>query len=190
MYKAREIAEYILTLSNSDIGELTSNLKLQKLLYYVQGVHLAAFDTPLYDEDITAWNFGPVVESVHQDFKIFNSGPILIDYDKEKDVLTKDTKNFIDNTYGYYGQYSALKLMQMTHEETPWKSTKQSTIISKEKIKSFFQLQDIVQEIAFPSKQQRLKNAAILLLADYENNKELTDLTLIDSDDFYEYETK
>ena len=131
MYKAREIAEYILTLSNSDIGELTSNLKLQKLLYYVQGVHLAAFDTPLYDEDIAAWNLGPVVESVYQDFKTFNSSPIVIDYNKEKDVLTKDTKNFIDNTYGYYGQYSALKLMQMTHEETPWKSTEQYFVTGK-----------------------------------------------------------
>ena len=35
---------------------------------------------------------------------------------------------------------------------------------------------------------QRLRNAAMLLLPDYENDKELTILTLIDSDDFYEYE--
>ena len=58
MYKARQITDYILALSNPEMGELTSNLKLQKLLYYVQGVHLAAFETPLFDEEIVAWDLG------------------------------------------------------------------------------------------------------------------------------------
>lgn len=29
-----------------------SNMKLQKMLYYQQGFHLAYFKTPLFDEDI------------------------------------------------------------------------------------------------------------------------------------------
>ncbi len=110
MYTPRQIADYILTLSNAEIGELTSNLKLQKLLYYAQGVHLAAFDAPLFEEDMVAWNYGPVVESVYKQYKIFNSGPIHIVYDRENDKLTEETKNFIVNVYGYFGQYSALKL--------------------------------------------------------------------------------
>lgn len=153
-------------------------------------MHLAAFETPLFDEEIVAWDLGPVVESIYRDFKIYNSGAIIIPYNKDNDVLTKDKKDFICNVYNYYGQYSARKLSQMTHEENPWKTTNRSMIITKEKIKAFFQTQPIVSEIAFPSKAQRLKNAALLLLSDYENNKDLTDLTLIDSDDFYEYEPK
>lgn len=39
--------------------EFISNLKLQKLLYYEQGYHLAIFDTPLFDADIEAWMYGP-----------------------------------------------------------------------------------------------------------------------------------
>ena len=45
-------------------GELVSNLKLQKLLYYVQGFHLAVFGEPLFEEEIEAWMYGPVVPSV------------------------------------------------------------------------------------------------------------------------------
>ena len=190
MYKARQIAEYILALSDSDIGELTSNLKLQKLLYYAQCVHLAAFGTPLYEEELSAWNYGPVVESVYQDYKIFGDGPILLPYSEEKNVLPKAIKDFICNLYGYFGQYSALKLMQLTHEEAPWKTTKQSTIISKDKMKSFFQTQENIREIAFPTREERLRNAAMLLLTDYENDKELTFLSSIEGDDFYEYETE
>ena len=40
------------------------------------------------------------------------------------------------------------------------------------------------------NREQRLRNAAMLLLPDYENDKELTFFTAIDGDDFYEYETK
>ncbi len=32
-----------------------SHLKLQKLLYYIQGFHLARFDNPIIDEDFEAW---------------------------------------------------------------------------------------------------------------------------------------
>ena len=43
-------------------------------------------------------------------------------------------------------------------------------------------------EITPLTKEQRMENAAKLLLADYENDEELTDLTAIDSDDFYQYD--
>ena len=36
-------------------------LKLQKLLYYCQGHHLAATGEPLFTEAIKAWDNGPVV---------------------------------------------------------------------------------------------------------------------------------
>lgn len=44
--------------------ELMTNMKLQKMLYYQQGLHLAYFGTPLFDEDLEAWMYGPVVPSV------------------------------------------------------------------------------------------------------------------------------
>src|SRR5690349_6342361 len=34
--------------------------KLHKLLYYVQGHHLAAFGQPLFRESISAWDMGPI----------------------------------------------------------------------------------------------------------------------------------
>jgi uncharacterized phage-associated protein len=37
-------------------GEILTNLKLQKLLYYAQPWHLALNDRPLFDEDFEAWS--------------------------------------------------------------------------------------------------------------------------------------
>lgn len=41
-------------------------MKLQKLLYYVQGFHIAVFNRPLFNEDIEAWMYGPVVPAVYE----------------------------------------------------------------------------------------------------------------------------
>ena len=61
-YPVLAIANKLLaSATDYDGGELMSNMKLQKMLYYQQGYHLAAFGTPLFDEDIEAWMYGPVV---------------------------------------------------------------------------------------------------------------------------------
>ena len=53
-YKAIDIAKKLIFLAQQDEangGECLTNLKLQKLLYYQQGYHLAAFGTPLFEEN-------------------------------------------------------------------------------------------------------------------------------------------
>ena len=46
-YTARDVAEYYLCCStDKESGDLVSNLKLQKLVYYAQGIHLAAKGKP------------------------------------------------------------------------------------------------------------------------------------------------
>ena len=49
---ASKAAKYILSLSDPDQGDIISNLKLQKLLYYTQGIHLAVYNKPLFDDPI------------------------------------------------------------------------------------------------------------------------------------------
>ena len=60
-YKVLDIANELLRRAEiADGGELMSNMKLQKMLYYQQGFHLAMFGTPLFDEDMEAWMYGPL----------------------------------------------------------------------------------------------------------------------------------
>ena len=48
-YPVLDIAnKLLLKATEYDGGELMSNMKLQKMLYYQQGYHLAAFGTPLF----------------------------------------------------------------------------------------------------------------------------------------------
>jgi uncharacterized phage-associated protein len=139
-YGALEIANKIICKSASeDCGELVSNLKLQKLLYYMQGFHLAYFNTPLFNEDIEAWLYGPVVPVVYNKYKrygnkgIGKNGAISISLDDAQEDLFYDV-------FSVYSIYSASGLMNLTHKEPPWKTTETGAgnVISHKKMKDFF----------------------------------------------------
>jgi len=119
---ANEVANYFVELaSEQDENDLT-NLKLQKLLYIAQVVHLAKKKSPLFKEPIEAWDLGPVVRSVYENFKSCGSFPITA-FDKhvEESNLPGDVKKFISMIWEEYGKYSASHLVDITHEpSSPW----------------------------------------------------------------------
>ena len=136
-----EVANRIVSLSSIEVGDLISNLKLQKLLYYTQGFHLAIYHEPVFNEDIYAWQYGPVVPEAYLHFKKHGSGHITIDdHDFEKHFAEfSDAENeLICDVWNVYGQYSAYRLMRFTHDEPPYQNTKINHIISHDKLISFF----------------------------------------------------
>ncbi len=137
-YSASTIAKTFIALSDSEIGDIISNLKLQKLLYYAQGYHLAMYNEPLFSEDVIAWRYGPVVPDVYQEYKHFGSGAIQLSEDFDSASINSEDLELIQEVFNTYGQFSALKLMNMTHEEMPWKTTQIDEVISREKMKDFF----------------------------------------------------
>ena len=141
---ALDIASYFVQLDDTrDIEDGITNLKLQKLLYYAQGYHLAYFDKPLFADPIKAWQYGPVVPNVYQILKQFGRYPVDFSRDDFQKVnpslLANDSRNLLDSVFEQLGQYSAWKLMEMTHEEDPWKHTDTDEEISHQKLKAYFE---------------------------------------------------
>ena len=138
---ALNIAKVLLSLSNPEVGDVITNLKLQKLLYYCQGFHIAMFDKhPLFEEDVLAWQYGPVVPEVYHIYKENGSTGIIPDPKDEADLdnLSKKQMKLIKEVYKVYGQYSALRLMNMTHKESPWIDTNLGNVISRKKMYEYF----------------------------------------------------
>lgn len=155
MYNINEIVGCIIRLDHAinmeDMQDTDlTNLKLQKLLYYIQGHFLAEYNNPLFTNDFYAWQHGPVVPEIYHNFK--HNGCELIGFEASNNVdyecsnLVKDEEffNFIIRIMKYYNQYSPWKLRDMTHEETPWKSVVLGNIISKDSIKECFK-QDFIK---------------------------------------------
>ena len=136
MHTALEVANYFLFQSDEEAGDVMSNLKVQKLLYYAQGLYLAANNKPLFAEDIRAWMHGPVVPQVYKKFKKYEAGGVP--RPNACPNFSKEIQKFLDSIYRVYGQYSAWKLRNFTHEEAPWKNTAQGEIITHAAMKDYF----------------------------------------------------
>ena len=117
--------------------DFISNLKLQKLLYYAQGIHIALYDRPLFLDSVEAWQYGPVVDKIYQKYKANGSDGIKEFAPPEENFSAKEesTLQFVHNAFG---QFSAWKLADMTHEESPWKDTPRNETIPLERIQSYF----------------------------------------------------
>ena len=121
-YAAADLAEYLLWRTSQERPEdpdYLTPMKLQKLLYYVQGWALAQTGCPLFADPIEAWREGPVVQVVYARYKKFGKGPItdIPDTAPEVDAATRD---LIEHVWDRYKHYSAFGLSAMTHEERPW----------------------------------------------------------------------
>lgn len=118
---ALDVAKYFLNTANND-GDLISHLKLQKLLYYAQAWYLVNYSTPLFREPIEAWELGPVIKSVYSEFKKFKSAPIIYKTtNKESEIFTKKQITYLNEFYDIFSKYTAHELVNMTHNESPWK---------------------------------------------------------------------
>ena len=142
MLSCYDVAKYFLSLADEDAGDLISNLKLQKLVYYAQGFHLAIFDKPLFLEPIEAWNHGPVIPELYHSYKQYGAGNIPPPADVNFSIYDQNTRDLLDEVYSVLGQFSAWKLRNMTHEEPPWRDASTNVnIITHDALKEYFKTQ-------------------------------------------------
>jgi uncharacterized phage-associated protein len=132
-YKAKAVANYFLDNAQKD-GVALTPMKLQKLIYFAHGWHLALLQKPLIDERIQAWEFGPVIRTVYDEFKGFGRGPItgradtIVMRDSELSFFRPEipesdsqTRGLLDRVWEVYKDHSAYQLSALTHETgSPW----------------------------------------------------------------------
>lgn len=140
---AKKIAYFLLKLAEQNDIPL-SNMELQKLLYFAQGKFLAKYGKPLFEEDMQAWKYGPVVPEAYQEFRRFGSSPIFL---QEQNIgLSDDLSQHLGEILSEYSHLDGIQLSKMTHSERPWIQARgtlkededSQRIIKKEWIKYFF----------------------------------------------------
>lgn len=131
VYTPQHIANYFLERAELE-GRPIKPLKLIKLVYIAYGWYLALVGKRLYNEEIEAWQHGPVIPSIYHEFKEFGSGIInRRAYDLDLDTLESfapqvdendaETRLVLDRVWAAYRKFSGWTLRQKTHEEdSPW----------------------------------------------------------------------
>lgn len=141
MANCHEVAAYFLAKQDADSGDLISNLKLQKLVYYAQGFCLAMHGQALFPETIEAWTHGPVVPDLYRANSKYDGNAIPRPDGVELSVFRPEEIELMDEVYAVYGQFSGWKLRNMTHEEPPWLNTSKSAAISHDLLTEYFKTQ-------------------------------------------------
>lgn len=74
-YDPRDVANLVLQIAD-EMGVVTSNLAMNKIVYFIHGNYLARFNEPLVDATIEAWQYGPVFREIYHSFKHYGDGSI------------------------------------------------------------------------------------------------------------------
>lgn len=137
MYNALTIAMYIINRCFEE-GAPVTNLRLQKLLYFIQGMSYVITGRALIREDFYAWQYGPVVPKVYFEYNGYIGNPIRINYNV--DVINDDDTEIIDYVIDRLSQYRDSVLVDLSHEKDgPWyKHRLDRSIIKKEEIEKYF----------------------------------------------------
>lgn len=140
MYNVLDIAKYIIFYCRRR-GYLITNLKLQKLLYFIQAEFLVSIGAPCFNEEIEAWDFGPVVPEVYHEYKSFGNSNIILPEDDELPFIRETDRNRIKGMVDEGAQYSASDLVRITHNQAPWKNAYKryyNNVITKDAIQDYF----------------------------------------------------
>lgn len=137
-YSALDIAKYIIK-KEAQEGRAVSNLRLQKLLYFVQAQFLVYAGVPCFSESIEAWSFGPVVPAVYHEYKFYGSA--IIPARPCTAYIRQEDRAMIDGILDACAKYSTSDLVTITHSQRPWIDARTriyDRTIRNEDLKAFF----------------------------------------------------
>lgn len=145
-YSASAIA-YAFVLKGIEEDNFVTQMKLQKMVYFAHGYHLAKYNKPLINEEFEAWKFGPVVPDIYQSYKLYGSShiidPGLVPKSAQPLTLSDSALDSIDYTWRVTKKLSAAQLMTWTHADgSPWAQaydpTNIASVIKNDAIQAYF----------------------------------------------------
>ena len=118
MIKVLRIASYLYARYYNDYKVAIDEMKLHKLLYFVQRESLVSLNKPAFTEAIQAWKFGPVVTVVHNKY----TKGLINDQCRSADF--GEFKPIIDRVYNAYSSKDSWTLSLISHEEYSWRQAR------------------------------------------------------------------
>ncbi len=160
-YPAKAIANYFIHKAIKEGDNSLTLMKLLKLLYISQGWCLAILNKPLFDEEIQAWKYGPVIPSIYQELKHHSLKPInsvieefsfdeigRVKINRFEARYSKEIRDLLDRIWETHRQVTGIQLSNWSHDpDGPWYGARKkhhgnlsfnNVCIPNEKIKAYF----------------------------------------------------
>lgn len=149
MITALDVANTFLERAKKENISITP-MKLQKLLYIFYKEYLKSTQKKVFADRFQTWKYGPVIQSVYDAFKKYQSNPIQdFYYHNEKQyrtVILRDGSPFVDifnEVWKKYSLFNGVYLSQLTHQTgTAWSIADESNAL-------FLDDDDIIKEESY-----------------------------------------
>ena len=138
-YNVFDIAEYIIYNENKHNRRI-NNIRLQKLLYFVQLFYCAETDELLFDSEMTAWQYGPAVPIIWYKYLHYGSDIIYPETNTYNININTDILDFIDEVLFECASKRNTDLINISCSHSLWKDAyinQHSNIITEYAIKKF-----------------------------------------------------
>ncbi len=113
------VADYFI--KNIDEKFRVDNLKLNKLVYIAFGFTISLKKLTLFEEEIQAWKWGPVIPELYHHFKKGGSQNIDKVSDKGASIEDKFILQVLNVVKDIYEGKEGLEMVELTHQAgTPW----------------------------------------------------------------------
>jgi len=171
---AAAVANEFLDIQSVDPGfPPIDQMKIQKLVFYSHAWYLGLESVPLFEEDVYAWPWGPVVPPIYHDFLEFGRRPIAGKRASElvkagpgnlefkfiiPSVADAGLKTFLRQVWDAHKRFTGVQLSNATHATgEPWTiiREKYGNLDSKPLIPN-----DLIQEV-FAKKAKAVAHAAV-----------------------------
>ena len=119
MYSAIEVANYIIKYEHSQ-KRIISNLKLQKLLYFVQAQFLRILGIPCFSDKIIAWSFGPVMVNVYHAYKYYGGLDITKLKNNVNINIEQEHKKIINEVLEKFSNTPLYELVDIIKHQSPY----------------------------------------------------------------------
>ncbi|WP_438717048.1 Panacea domain-containing protein [Enterococcus sp. AZ109] len=129
----RNLATHIIARAQNNSNGIT-NLQLQKILYFtvVNGLKKDLIDsqwlTDQYDENFLVWRYGPVIESIYENYSIFGASKIFLPQSEREEYTSLNS--IIDPLLNE----NVFDLVNASHQHKKWKSNEDKIVYGRSDI--------------------------------------------------------
>ena len=120
-YDARSVANDLIHRAEA-VGRSLTPMQVQKVVYFCHGWFLGKYGEPLVEQDIIAWEYGPVVPRLYRSLRKYGAKPVSqpirrvdeVDFDEREELIVSDV-------FLKYGKLRGSALSTLTHlPGSPW----------------------------------------------------------------------
>lgn len=152
MNNALAVAKYLNELNLEKHGCNLNEMRMHKIMYFLQRESLMLYNNPLFEDSFEAWSFGPVLKCVKDEYKRKHM------FKTTNKTLDSKEKELVSSVFERYDSFNTWDLGSLSHEELSWQQARERLAPNENGTKKLS-----LQAMKVDAKREKLRRKGVLL---------------------------